>query len=282
MADFDFGGGAMAQAEVMLDPSLPYEQLARDLTALGIATPAEDLLGFSVDDDVSSARSALAGPQFDYAPVFSDGRLVGRVAREMLEGGGGSTVGDVFEPLTSRFLVSADSPIAKVMRWLQTERCLLLLDGQDFVGLVSPADLNRHPVRVYFYMLLADFEIRLAALIRRLHPDRTSLSGFLSEGRREALERRYRDAIRRDVDVDLVGLFDLKDLCRVAGRSRKVRDALGFPSATKWDENIGSLINFRNLVMHPTRNLLGDVADLDRLVEMDRRLRSLLARLPFG
>ncbi len=274
--------GQIVTASDGIDHGLPYEELARELTAVHIATPVEDLVGFVPDDSLDKATRTMEERQFDYAPVFADGRLIGRVSRKRAAAHGSGSVHEVVEPLTSSFLASADSPIQQVIRWFLSEPWLLLIDGRDPVGLVTPADLNRQPVRVYFYMLISDFEIRLADLLRGLYPNQSELLDMLPRSRREQVEHRYMALVEADVDVDRIGAFALTDLCRVAGKSAAVLRILGLEKSRDWQSETGDLIGFRHQVMHPTRPLVKATSDVGRLVVMDERLRGLLLRLPEG
>jgi hypothetical protein len=71
------------------------------------------------------------------------------------------------EPLTRDWLVSRDTGLPALLDlFVETAKpVLLVLHGQDVVGLVSPADLNKLAMRVYLYHLIGGLEMGLKDLI---------------------------------------------------------------------------------------------------------------------
>ena len=68
--------------------------------------------------------------------------------------------------LTRPWVVSSDTTIPDLLGlFVETERPgFLVLHGQTVVGLVTPADFNKMPARIYFYNLIGKLEIELADL----------------------------------------------------------------------------------------------------------------------
>lgn len=268
--------------EATEDPSraatLPYEEVAESLAVRLIATPMDQIIGFDSDEPLTDAIARLQEAHIDYAPVFEGGTLVGRIARgEQFDGN--RRVVDALERLRAVFLISADSPISSAMRWLAKQPWLLLVDGNSVAGVVTPADLNHQAVRVYFYMLIADFEIRLASLLREHSSDETKLLEALGAASQD-VSRRFEQLTAQDIQTDLIGAMQLKDLIKIAGKTPDIRDALRYSTRSQWEADTGRIVDFRNQIMHPTRPLVDSRASHARLVEMDSRLRTLLSRFP--
>lgn len=272
--------GLLAEPARRWSEPLPYDELARDLTVSHIATGIDQLSVIEADDPVSRVVAVLEPNQFDYAPVRDSDTFVGRVALTTAKRTKSARVRDITEPLAARFLLSANSPISEVIRWLNEEPWLLVVDGKDIAGLVARADLNRQAVRVYFYMLVVDFEVRLSTMLRKRFDRQEELLELLSEQAAFTVWNRYRELKEMDVDIDLVAAMDLSHLSRAFGKSPDLRNGLGYESAKAWKQAVGGIVGFRHQVMHPVRPLLSSQEDHERLIEMDLRLRGLLHRLP--
>ena len=270
----------------LMDPArrwsepLPYDELARDLTVRHIATAIDRLTVIEADDPVSRAVAVLEPNQFDYAPVRDSDAFVGRVAITTAKRTKSVRVRDITEPLAARFLLSANSPIGEVIGWLNEEPWLLVVDGKDIAGLVTRADLNRQAVRVYFYMLIVDFEVRLATMLRKRFDRQEELLELLGEHAAGDVSNRHGELRDMDVDIDLVAAMDLGHLSRAFGKTPDLRSGLGYESAKAWKRAVGDIIGFRHQVMHPVRPLINSEGDHERLIEMDLHLRRLLHQLP--
>ena len=84
------------------------------------------------------------------------------------------------------------------------------------------------------------------------------------------------------VEVGLMGTFEVSVLCKVAGRSIPVADALRFKLTISWRSAVERMIGSRHQVMDLTRALLRKVAWIERRVAIGDRPRWLLTRLPVG
>ena len=257
-------------------PPFAYEDIASALTVRHIQTPARDLLGFEPNTPAGEAAAVLETRRIDFAPVMQANEIVGRVGLSSLLDSPTDLVGALAVPLATDYLVTADVAISQVMKWLLEHPWLLVIDGRHVSGVVTPSDLNRQAARTYFYLLIADFEIRLADYTRRFFDDQTKALALMSGERRADIEVRFKNATSRDIESDLVAAMDFSDLLHVAKRFAPIHQAFGFTSGTSWTNATGRLAEFRHEIMHPVRGILDDQKGLSRLIAIEDRLRSLL------
>ena len=144
-------------------------------------------------------------------------------------------------------------------------------------GFVTSSDLNKHPARVHFYLLLTSFEISLAAWVRREYPDPHSTLGLLEYGGRKALHRFRRDQ-RNNVVVDLVAGMDLGDLLAIVGSRDDGRYAYATSLFESWEAWTAKLTSLRNAVMHPVLSFLGPSRSISELISLERGLWEVLER----
>ena len=109
-------------------------------------------------------------------------------------------------------------------------------------GFVTPSDLNKHPVRTHFYLLLADLEMTMAARRERHTPISTPYSSTSRPCRSAKVRERHDEAVAFNIDADSLTALSSPDLltrCRnptcihrlrllnpaIAGGLRQVADA---------------------------------------------------------
>ena len=146
---------------------LYVEQIAGGILANHLATPMSEVFWVSPTDSAADTRRELAERQFDVAPVLEHGRVIGLVLMDDLRRVG--QVGAATKPLHDGSVISGDVGLPDLLAYLQLEPVLFVLEGRSIAGLVTPTDLGRPAARTYFYLLLAQLEIALAALVRRLY-----------------------------------------------------------------------------------------------------------------
>jgi hypothetical protein len=157
----------------------------------------------------------------------------------------------------------------------------LVFHRQDVVGLVTPADLNRLPVRVYLYFLIGEVELALTLQIRNhfaAAPE--DALQMLSARRRAALEAQMAALVEQNIGVDPVQLLRLSDLINIAAKHEPLRSQLGFSSRGAVEKALGGLNDLRNRTMHPVRPLLArSPEDMERLQRYGQQAGEILRRL---
>jgi hypothetical protein len=210
---------------------------------------------------------------FDLLPVTEGGRIVG-ILHEATEEP---------EALTDRWLVSRDTGVPDLLALLvdSGQPGFLVLHRQEVVGLVTPADLNKMPARVYVYNLIGELELALASRIRaRFSSEANQLLQSLSKKRRETLVNQIDELVEGNVDVDPVQLLRLSDLINVVAKDPALRTELGFTSRKATEKALNGLNDLRNQTMHLVRPLLERVPeDLRKLQERISRAREVLGRI---
>jgi hypothetical protein len=269
------GGTPSAGKTDSVEGGFAYEEIAAALTVRYIQTPTKDLEGFEGHVTAKEAVPVLQRGGYDFAPLYENGHVIGRVALSDLEDAHSLRVGDLASQLRSDYLIGASATIGETMRRLKGDPWLLVVDREGMSGLITPSDLNRQASRTYFYLLIADFEIRLAQRIREQYPSQDEAMGLLDDRRRRMVRGRYESAVDKHVEVDLVAAMDLADLIGIAQHDATIQGSFGCESLADWKDTTGVLPGFRNRIMHPSRLILTDTAGLDDLIEHEARLRRL-------
>jgi hypothetical protein len=252
---------------------LTWGLLRQVFTVETLMTPRQDLLTCEEGAARSSVCDEARRRRYDLVPFTREGRIAG-----VLRVDGGEP-----ETLTDRWLVSRDTPIPDLLSlFLESGRPgFLVFWRQDVVGLVTPADLNKLPARVYLYNLIGEVERALALRIRHhFAGDAGKLFGVLSAKRGQELEAHLALLAEGNVDVDPMQLLRLSDLINIAAKHEALRLELGFPSRRALETALGGLNDLRNRTMHPVRPLLQRIPeDLERLQRYGQQAGEVLRRL---
>jgi CBS domain-containing protein len=241
-----------------------------------LAVPRSKAITVAPEMSVRAAAEYLRGLRFDQAPVESDGELIGFVITRFLDGGGGS-VGSAMTRLGSGNVVSADASVGQLLDWIIRPGFLFVLEGRDVTGFITVSDFNKQPARAYLYTLLARLEVGLAELIRRrFGVDQAPILELLSAKSRAEVEALYRPDVGAGEEGELVAYLDFSDLVRVVERDDSTRAQLVDWSAGKWKGHTGGLVDLRNNVMHPVRNVVLTKGGLEQLQKREQRIRQLI------
>ena len=265
---------ALAEADVASQTVQNTRQIAAGIRARHLATPLADVMTLATTGDSAAAYRDLTRRQFDHAPVVDEvGRVAGVVAVGDLKEG--TSVGSCAAGLHECAVVSADTGLPDVLMFLQDDPFLLVLEGRNVAAILTPADLGRPASRTYFYLLLAQLEIALAALIRQDYPIQQVALAELTETRRRQVLELLARLRKSDELIDEVAALSLSDLLRIAAANPHYKAS--FTSAPRsWHQQTLELGRFRNDVMHPVRDFReASPVGMRRLLEQVRRLEHL-------
>lgn len=185
-------------------------------TAEDLMTPVKDVER-AEPGNLDAARTKAIEERYDVLPVFKNEHIIGIFRVDTAEP----------EPLTDRWLISRDTPILDLINlFVETEQpAFLILHRQEVIGLVTPADLNKLPARVYVYNLIGELELKLAALVQtHFRSDQARFRQALSDERWKKIASDYVRLKRGNADVDPVQLLYLKDLINIVSSEEVTKD----------------------------------------------------------
>lgn len=250
---------------------IDHAELSRAIRVRQFQTLLQDATCLRLGQEQGDAKRVLDGLRFDYAPVEQEGVPVGYVMTSELLSQSNEPVECRLRPIAPDMIVSGDASFRDLLRWMD-RGFLFVLEGNRLTGFVTPADANRQEARLYFYLLLADVEVGLANLVRgHFKPVRSAIDKLSPSCRKGVSTRMERDCAQ-NVDGDVVSYFLLSDLVKVVGKTEEIR--LGFTGG-QWGGLTGSLVSFRDWVMHPARSDAATDYSIEKLTEFDDRLTEL-------
>jgi len=211
----------------------------------------------------------LGKGDFDQAPVVKDGIPIGVVSRQHLK--------ELYEqrvvlterdPEINRLQLKPVMEFDKVLDVLSMHQAAIVRgtvnESEEYIGLVTRSDLNKHPVRVMAYEILARFEMALAQLVDETFSDPWEWLKHLDDTRAARILGHWEIAKRRNVDIGPVAGTTLTELTRVLNHEPRLYLKLGLAQKEVL-KRTKTLPEFRNRVMHPVRPLVTDGESCSRL-----------------
>jgi len=259
-------------------------ELAASIRVAQVQVAMDEAVCLAPHVPAREALDLLKAHNFDHAPVLVKKRPRFWVSRAALERSGARYVSDVQEPIETSQLIAAQASIGELVAGLAAADFLFVLDRRDIAGFVTWSDLNKQPVRSYFYLRVAAFEAFLAESIRTSVGDDKAFALLPSD--RQATLTKVRAQARHDNhELGWISYFYLDDLLAATRQLPRVREAMGVSSLKRWTDHTEGLPRVRNASVHLVRDLVDSRWPAHELAKVDRHLDQLLGptvRAPSG
>lgn len=225
------------------------------------------------------AKESLRAQGFDYGVVQRKGRVVGVVACESLRDS--TTPVRLAPPIRKPelgILIPDTTPLRQVVRYLGKNSFQLVLQGKEFIGLISVSDLNKHLVFSHLYSLLSHFEQRLIALVNKEFKSEAQWGRLVNSKHLREARGHFRKAQAANVQLDLVHYLYFSDYLDIVGSREAFLTICGFRHPSEWTKWQKNLVALRNDVAHPTGDLVGPRRGASELALIQERLYEQIER----
>jgi CBS domain len=246
-----------------MKPNL-WDEINRAYTAQLIMTPLIAVTCWEIGSNRDASINSDGRLKYDVIPVTDEGKIIGFMTKD--------------KPFKSQaiakgWFVTRDTPISDLINILaETEKPAFFVFYRDeIVGIITPADLNKLPARIYIYSFIGDVELMLSELIR--HETSISRDDILNNiGHKRSSEiLKNLDALRnQNVAIEIIQLLYLSDMLTIIQKSPALREQLGFSSRGKAEEGLSGINELRNETMHLVKPVLSMMPD--DLLSLQRRL----------
>lgn len=216
---------------------------------------------------------------YDIMPVKENGKFVGYVEREILVKL--KQIEPAIQQINLDIVVSADTCVHEMIDLFQKSRFFFVNRANDLVGLVTYADLDKIPVRVWLFILICKFEFLLLQLIKNFY-EGSSWLNKLTTKRREKITDLFDEKRKHDIDISLENCLNLGDMIELLESDRKLRSFVGYTSRNSCKRECSGLDVLRNNVMHPSTSLVNNYDGVvlskrkNRLQQATKRIESAL------
>lgn len=214
----------------------------------------EALVSCSAQSNASDARQALTERDFDSAGVVDvQENIIGFVMTNSLIDG---QVKDYLIEIKRDRIISDSTPLFEIFNVLKNNDFVYVNYIDKVVGILSKADLNKPPVRIYIFGLISLFEMHLSYWIKHYFPD-DSWQSVLSKGRLKILEgvfaKRRENGMNQQLTIkECLQIYDKKNILL---NNQKFIDFFDC-SKKKFKKSMESIESIRNNIAHAQNSIL--------------------------
>ena len=219
------------------------------ITASDIAEPLES---FAQDHDANTAREILQAKDFDVAGVKKDGAVYGYVERADLADG---SVGDRAKSFDVSLIVTESTGLFRLLARLRDVPQVFVLDRDHVGAIVTRADLQKAPVRLFLFGMVTLIEMHFLRMIRE-HSENESWKDKARNYVEEA-ERIFASRRSRNQAIDLAECLSFAGKVTVVTNTRELCRRAGFDSKASARACLERIVDLRNALAHGQDILLG-------------------------
>jgi hypothetical protein len=216
--------------------------------SLTAETISEKLDPYPTGMRASALREKLVQESYDVAVLEDpESKRVHRYVHveELTEG----TCGDCAKPIPLEGTVAKATSLRDCLRPIVDHGRVFVLGRTGVEEIITRADLDKQPVRLFLFGVISTIEMAMLAMIRQRFPEerwREHLSQERLQKAREILEHRR----LRNEEIDLADCLQVSDKVKVLLKDKKLIDAWGFGSKRKACRFFDRLQQLRNKLAH--------------------------------
>ncbi|MCU0501901.1 MAG: hypothetical protein MUC51_09070 [Anaerolineae bacterium] len=208
---------------------------------------------------------------YEVAGVRHEGLISGYVLQTEL---GDRLCRDYERPFEAAVVLLPTAPLTEVIQALrEAPRVFVRILGQ-VGGMITRADLQDPPVRMWLFGLVTAIELRFHDLIEAHLPE-AAWAQYLSPERTEKARLLLAERSRREQHPTLLDCLQFADKGQIIARDETLRKRAGFPSRRRADYAVKLLEGLRNNLAHSQDIVASDwdtiaviAANLERVIDL--------------
>ena len=251
-------------------PDAVRRVFAEAFTARDIAEPLASFDGDALSANVGEFMEAR---DFDVIGIRSDGHIAGYVERRSLEGG---ACGQFRRSLDDAVVLDDITPLLNVLLKLGQNPFALVTALGHVSGIITRADLEKPPVRMWLFGIVTLIEMRFAELID-CHCPADTWKKYLSEARLQKAQALLAERSRRSQRLQLFDCLQFSDKGQIIARNEDIRKMTVFASRSQAEATVKNLEKLRNNLAH-AQDIL--TTDWDTIVQLCEFFQSSMAEAP--
>jgi hypothetical protein len=207
---------------------------------------AEPLTSFDASAVSGEVREFMKVHDFDVVGLRRDGLVTSYLGRDSL---GDGECGQYALDLEQAVILPDSAPLLDALLELNRASFLFLIVLGSVGGIVTRADLQKPPVRMWLFGLVTLIEMRFSELIDR-HCPADEWKKYVSEGRLQKAEALLSERRRCNQSLRLVDCLQLADKGQIVARDAEIRQNTIFTSRRQAEEATKMVERLRNNLTH--------------------------------
>ncbi len=216
----------------------------------------EPLLCCPVSSSAEEAKQALNIRDFDVAGVKAtqEGNVIGYVVANELANG---NLREYTKDITSDLLISDSTPLAELISVLSNKNFAFVIYGNSITGIITKADINKPPVRVYIFGMISLLEMHLNSWITHFYPDDIWVRKVPEPRIIEARET-HEQRKGNNQELSLLECLQFCDKRDLLTKSREFIQELG-TSKNKFESLVKKVEKIRNELAHSQNSIISNL-----------------------
>jgi hypothetical protein len=241
-----------------------------DCTAAELATHSVEHLQYGTPP--STATEWLAQNSYDAAPIYKDDNPIGFIHKgDITKDDDGDTLEAYLTPLTIEYIISGDTSFPSVLPALIKNPVYFLGGHNHVTGILTRADLNTAPARIYLFDRITYLEEQLRELILDKNPNWKNTPVTTDEI--DGIKDRYEDAQAANVALDEIHYARFSTLETIVTSVEACWEPCGFSTRGEANSRLHEVTDLRNDVAHA--NLLVKNTDSNKFLSNGRTTENL-------
>lgn len=228
------------------------ELFVNRITVNSIFEPLKSCL---ISGQAFELKSELLNLDFDIAGVVNEEeKVVGYVKTSDLKSG---TIDKYLKKFEAHHIISDSTSILELFTALRSKSFLFVLSGSTISGIVTKADLNKPPIRIYLFGIISLLEMHLAYWINKIYTS-GSWKAELSKPRQEMAQKLFEEKKLKNQEIDLLSCTQFGDKKTIICKNSVIRERLNLGGRNKVKENLKYVENLRDNLAHSQSDLAGE------------------------
>ena len=207
---------------------------------------AEPLASFDAGHPTDKVLQFMEQKHYDVVGVRQDGVVCGYAEKSDISS---NKLSYHFKPFQSKDLLTETAPLIDAFKKLADSSCLFVLCLGKVGGIVTRADMQKIPVRLWLFSLVSLLEMQFLRIIKERYPD-NSWETLITGKRLGDAKNVFSERQKRNAEIDLIDCIQFCDKADIVLKSDKLRGALGFQSKSELRAILKRLKNVRDELSH--------------------------------
>jgi hypothetical protein len=216
----------------------------------------EPLLCCPINSNAEEAKQALKTRDFDVAGVkaIEDGDVIGYVVTNEI---GNGNIKEYIKHITTDLLISDSTPLAEIFSVLSDKNFALVVYGNHVTGIITKADINKPPIRVYIFGMVSLFEMHLNSWITYFYRNDSWINEIPEQRLTEARET-YNQRKGKNQELSLLECIQLCDKRDLLSKSNEFLRAFDL-SRNYFDSFVKKVEKIRNDLAHSQNSIIASL-----------------------
>jgi hypothetical protein len=233
---------------------------AENFTARDVGEP---LASFDAETSSGLVREYMTSRSFEIVGIRKDGNLAGYVEVRSLENG---PCGQFLRSFDDAILLDDTAPLLQVIFKLQESSHVFIRILGQVGGVITRADLEKPPVRMWLFGIVTLIEMRFSELIER-HCPGEAWRQYLSEARLQKAQALLEERSRRQQNLQVFDCLQFSDKGQIVARNEDIRKRTIFTSRNQAEATVKRLEKLRNNLAHAQDIVTNDWDTIVQLCE---------------